>query len=461
MTVFVAIQLLKIANRPLTLIDDGYFALIARTLAETGSYALPWSSSTVPRVFDPAIGVGPALILPGALTIKLFGNAPWVPGCTVLVIFVAQLLALTTLLYRSYCNAALAYVAISIVALVALTPPRLDYYYAYVGEAPMIGFLIIGAAILCTSGNIIAAGLSFALAILTKQAAIYPLAGMLLIWCAAIWRTEGAFRRAILLVSTITTPVIVFEAVKLAVLGWHGYLIGLAETLSFLHNLVAPADRWKTFLATVKWEYCVPVEAAIAFSLTLAVAVALRWRASLLLLTIAGALAAFCWYGFDSIMLPRYLWPAVALAAFAFALPVLSLSGNNALVFALTMVGLLTWRAGAIAFEQVQSADANYRIEQNAVIQLALVNKVVPTVGVEWISFFDIAYLLPSGTKWYIERNPDRLASTPSLVIFNKDWTYPSAVTRALSYSCQNVLPKATRYAAYACAPDRWSFSAR
>ena len=52
--------------------DDGYFAIIAKTLVNDLVYALPLSSSER-SWFDPQVGSGPAFIMPGAAMIAMFG----------------------------------------------------------------------------------------------------------------------------------------------------------------------------------------------------------------------------------------------------------------------------------------------------------------------------------------------------------------------------------------------------
>jgi hypothetical protein len=83
---FMALQIYKVLRKPMSMIDDGYFALIARSVAEKLEYGVPISSDAT-KIFDPEIGAGPALILPAAAAIKLFGAQAWVPAFVVIFLF--------------------------------------------------------------------------------------------------------------------------------------------------------------------------------------------------------------------------------------------------------------------------------------------------------------------------------------------------------------------------------------
>src|SRR3954471_13148936 len=146
-TFFLVPQILKVLYIGLNIADDSYFAMVAKTLALTGRYAVSIGDS--PSVlFDPEISAGPGLIIPGAVAIALFGPQSWVPSATTLALFVAQLSTCFVLLARQYgIPSAAAYGAVSILVLSVLTTYR-GYYSFFIGEAPACGYFLIGCVIL-------------------------------------------------------------------------------------------------------------------------------------------------------------------------------------------------------------------------------------------------------------------------------------------------------------------------
>ena len=143
--------------------------------------------------------------------------------------FTLQVFGSTWLLARRFePSAVFVYVSLSMLALVAVTARR-DYYYAYLGEAPQLGFTLLGCALLATGQEKLRSGLlggiCFSLAILTKQAAVFSVLGASAVWCVTqFWRQRWQVRRLIAAFSTgLAGPILAFEAVKVGALGWAGY----------------------------------------------------------------------------------------------------------------------------------------------------------------------------------------------------------------------------------------------
>jgi len=167
--------------------DDSFFSVIARFFSETLKYALP-TSSTTHSLFDPRIGVGPALIVPGALMMKIFGAQYWVPGVTVILLFSSQLIVCTWLLIRNFGSArALFFVMLVMLALIGATPDW-PFFFIFIGEAPLLGFLLLGAIILATEGGtkrgVLFGSFALSLALLTKLIGLFSVVGIGLAWLA-------------------------------------------------------------------------------------------------------------------------------------------------------------------------------------------------------------------------------------------------------------------------------------
>jgi hypothetical protein len=172
---FLYVQFTDALTKTLCCADDAYYSLVAKNLVFNGSYGRPLSSETV-SLFDPTIGSGPGLILPGAAMIALVGAQPWATSLTTVLLFAAALTLMTILLATRFplANVCL-YTALSLLALVAITPFQ-QFAFVFVGEAPAFGYLMVGCALLVTSRGraswVLVSALCISLALLTKHIAL-------------------------------------------------------------------------------------------------------------------------------------------------------------------------------------------------------------------------------------------------------------------------------------------------
>ena len=338
-------QLLKVFTLGLNVADDGYFAMIARQLALTGQYALPLSSSHA-SIFDPEIGSGPALILPGAIMMVVFGPLPWVPGLTTLAMVSAQLAVFFYIVVGTFGRTrTYIYAAMCLIFLAVLTTST-GYYSYYIGEAPAVGFFLIGTALLHRANSrsaVIAAGLLFSAALLTKLILLFCCVGACAAWfISSIVRDRiRTFVDSAVLISGVALPLLSFEFVKLATLGLAGYWrywSGLIVTTKSLH--VDPVDRWSTFLREIAIYQITPGVCifVIAASALLATQRFIRTddlskRALSLQMMLFGAAALQAiYFVYVSNMWSWYFWSGIAAIAFGGVVPVLGtglLSGGR------------------------------------------------------------------------------------------------------------------------------------
>lgn len=164
--------------------DDAYFAVIARRLAETGQYGFPTSDSAT-TMFDPLIGSGPVHIAAGALGILLLGPSRWVPSLVTMVHFGTLLAIYLWILRRRFTNAIFYGTALVLTAIA--TASYHGYFSLFVGEAPMLGYLVLGTACLAmwrpaADRWLVAGGLALSFALLTKPIALFPTLGILAAW---------------------------------------------------------------------------------------------------------------------------------------------------------------------------------------------------------------------------------------------------------------------------------------
>jgi len=143
--VFAAILLLtlNLTSTPEPWFDEGVHVNAAATLAKTGKYALP--DATGLKVLDPGIQVGPTVILPVALSFKLFGQGYWqARGIIVLYGFLA--LAAYLLVARKVAGIETGLLALAL--LLAGNGVESSSFVLLsrqvVGEVPALGFLLLG-----------------------------------------------------------------------------------------------------------------------------------------------------------------------------------------------------------------------------------------------------------------------------------------------------------------------------
>lgn len=140
-----------------------------------------------PPVIEPTLGIGPALVLPVALAIRVAGNRDWVPGATSAALIAMLLLAFryiaaATLASRS--RADLATLALVVFA-GAFTASRIDHWSAMLGEIPAALWTAVGLGLAFRAERTsvaILAGICLGLAIRTKllvtPAVVLPLLGL-------------------------------------------------------------------------------------------------------------------------------------------------------------------------------------------------------------------------------------------------------------------------------------------
>ncbi len=185
----------ELGTFPVSWIDEGYFVMTARTLAAGHGYAIPILGKL--WYFPYFLAVGPTVIAPAALSLKLFGlslAAARLPmtfyifgTCIVMYCFTKRIAGVTAARWSTL-------LLISLSAFVNTGKPVL-------GEVPAFFFLLLGISLMSTPENgknqktmrTIGAGAAFGLSVMTKLTfgLVYPALGIL--WCVALmtkqWRS--------------------------------------------------------------------------------------------------------------------------------------------------------------------------------------------------------------------------------------------------------------------------------
>jgi hypothetical protein len=449
--------------------DDSFFSVIARFFSETLKYALPTSTTTY-SLFDPRIGVGPALIVPGALMMKIFGPQYWVPGITVVLLFSSQAVASAWLLIRNFGSArALFFVMLAMLALIGATPDW-PFFFIFIGEAPLLGFLLLGAVILATEGGtkrgVLIGGFTLSLALMTKLIGVFSVAGIGLAWLA---REAGCQRsqlpeRVSILAASLSAPLVAFEGVKLIALGqlryverWHEFF----NLVSAQH--ISPPDRSLELQRVVATDlhFTLVTAAVVVLSSILVLSATVRLSskdkgAYLGSLMLGGAICHISYFIFFSNLWARYLWPSVALTCFAISSPVLFASQRRPIPYIIALLILLASASGVGTFftRDVRGISPSLRSEQQHVLETIGRHPGLPVVTQWWGSGYDIIYLLPSSRAWYVTNDERSVAGMKAIVAMNKRFIKNDVFYTRVSELCKQVV-NSPAYELYLCDEGR------
>jgi hypothetical protein len=224
------------------------YAIVAKNLAFGKGYAQSTALDGTPglRLFDPAVGTGPTVILPAAGLIYVVGNQVWAPGFVTATLSLAFILLIAAIIVRqtSLC-AVSAFICTAILLLYNLTAGlHFEQWYSLLGEIPAAMLCVIGAAKLAdepeTRSSVVFSSLMYGLAFTSKLLALLAFISVAL-WL--IWRALfGSTNRRRLMVDCVIavmvflTPFALFEIWKLRILGFHLYALNTKEFVAFFRS---------------------------------------------------------------------------------------------------------------------------------------------------------------------------------------------------------------------------------
>ena len=237
--------------------DDAYMAIGSKNLAYGFGYGTtltPDGSSGFVR-FPAGYTTGPVLVFPVAAMVAIFGNHPWVPGVTTLMINVFLIFFLFYIIHKSNLTISLnGWMVVWILMMYNLTAGRFfEQWNAMLGEAPAALLTIMGVFLVSMSNNyryrFLLAGFVFGLAFMAKMVSLLGFLPVI-IWLSILMVRAGNQRKEHLknLLQVLTTfliPFLIFDLYKLADLGPEGYLNNYSEffaAFSQWHDPVAGAE---------------------------------------------------------------------------------------------------------------------------------------------------------------------------------------------------------------------------
>jgi hypothetical protein len=245
--------------------DDEATASIAKNLAYGYGYSVSIHWDGFPGVFPfpwGTVAIGPTLVLPAAVLIKIFGNEPWVPGLTTVLEITILLFILTWVHARriSSLSAAGYMLLFGLLCFALVGDEWFVIWYDLLGEMPAALLVIVGATLWVGNPEdrttIALSGFCFGLAFMAKFISVLgvlPMGG---------WLAMGLFRdrhnrgRALSLImiaaACFLIPLSSFELWRLATLGPSAFVEVWRDIFAFigsnglsgslLHDLIGHAS---------------------------------------------------------------------------------------------------------------------------------------------------------------------------------------------------------------------------
>ncbi len=425
--------------------DDAWFATISKSLVWGDGYATPFaahSNVTEPLKFNPHTGVGPTLVVPGALAVAVFGNHELVPGLCAIFVWGSVLTVFFLLVRRS-----LDVHAFAITCLLMLLfwlggfARYFVAWHAFIGEATALSFLLLGHWVVCASRlerkNLIIAGLLFGLAVQTKLIALYGLPGALLLLAMRSRSVDG--KRFPLMANLIAfavgaaSPHLVFEIYKLACLGGTGFVENWSQYLKAVRqmgtgqtiDMQVLKERLELLSRTYAAWTWLPLFFA-AFMLRRSRPSSTRLGDNVAMALLISGLCSILYWLLMSAGWARYAWIGVGLLYASLAFLLGSVSWRSALgpvvlvIMVLPLAGLLKPYLMQHGLFRPDSEREARRKTSNYLIGLKETQPVV-LVSRWWGSFADIEYLLPETMNFV------RIESVPvderrKILLINKNY---------------------------------------
>ena len=445
--------------------DDSFFAMVALTLARTGTYAYP-SSSTEAHLFDPLISAGPTLLLPGALALKLFGPDPRLPGLTALGLALLPLVLTFLLLLRRF--AAVSVCLYAVVVLVGIATFTFNTNFGiFLGEGTTMALIVLGAVLLASPSaaprSLVAGGLCFGLAVLTKHMGSFAVLGACVAFAALLLGRFGvsALPRIVLVAASVLVLPFAFEATKWALLGSTAYLEHWSTYLGYERRIhgVSPADH-HPFLRLLADNFPYPAGAAMAATVAFGLLATRRnadgrEAASLGLLLGTAVLFHLAYFALSGAINQRYLWLAIMLVAFLLALPILPLRGWRQAAF-IVFLGIVALPPHVVAwsYREQQRWMANYDgfDERRAVMDYLAGRADLPVYGLNWASALDVIFLLPEGREWHLSDDAAQVGAREAIYV-SLDQFAPKerADYQRLRSACDRQLAELQIYSVFRC----------
>ncbi len=340
---FILLCLGKAVNHGLCCADDGWFAVVAKSLSQGLGYATTFGDrSNEPVVFDPWTGTGPTLIVPCAALLKITGISDVVPGIAAILVWGSVFTLLLILIAREVTDWSLplgvGLFCLTIVSLFCNSP----IWSTFMGEIPAVAFLAIGHWLTALGKlarrTLFFSGLFLGLAVQTKLLAVLACIGAVCIVAARLYAARSELKKCFQLAAFFSLgcglPTFLFETWKLTVLGFHGWLINWQQFLEALHEMTVEKPPQITLgliqqrIALVEQTFMIHLIFLLALVALAACLLPLRrfksWSSLFAGLVLSILFSSGYWM-FSSVGWIRYLTIAAGLSCFALSVPIYGL----------------------------------------------------------------------------------------------------------------------------------------
>ncbi len=235
--------------------DDAFFASVAKNLVNGDGFSAVFFDQDYK--FHYGISVGPALILPAAAMIFIFGNHYWAPELTAVlliwVLLIAILIASKEVVGEKR-KWAFCFLTLFMMLFFSCSEEgvKLCLWVRLMGEIPA-SLLVILAALIFSFKNLdksrlASGGIMLGLALMTKTLSAISASAILIMVTARILFDRKPIMWIVIPVFCFVAPYFLFESIKIIVLGWKDYLELHQQNLNFYRT---NAFFEKPFLSSV------------------------------------------------------------------------------------------------------------------------------------------------------------------------------------------------------------------
>jgi hypothetical protein len=473
--------------------DDAYFATVAKNIAAGFGYASSFDSR-VP--FNPEITIGPSLILPGALGIRVLGLKYWVPAfvafcISFLLLTVTCVLTLKLLLAQRILliDKAMRWMNIGVVTTFIVLCFISEFSrIEFLGELPAALFVCAGAlGIFTSNGNkyyLALGGTLLGMAVTTKLVVAPSVAVIVFVYAIFELTRSGSILDRILSVLLVffmvSLPSLLFELYKLLSLGVSDYILlkrdeyyffywrgsGVNEMRSATDIFDLALRNFQKNIATLETDQAAGVLVYVFFLVLFGIVVGFVWKlfstddfnvldylACALLL--AASIHLIWWLFFSSLGWYRHISPAIMVCSLAFIVSTFALLERRSLVFAALLIFIL-----ALSPQYYRPLK---RISASPSAELASLQKTseylsrlranhYTLLGCGWWANRRLEYLMPEPLNFKQCWNTDSSAENAILVIDRSYWNWEkNEATRRVEEKCSRLLFEALPFQVFDC----------
>ena len=360
---FAVFALSFVFSRGVCCADDANNAVVAKNLAGGLGYATTMTQGPdrfTQRPFE-NITTGPALLLPAALAVRVFGNVSWAPGLAFVICWTLILVAIGWQVWRFAPGSGFTLATATFLFLCySFTTMHFGQWFALLGEIPAALLLLLGVLLSfgpVSPGPSFAAGIVLAMAVQAKLSALIGLGAAMGAAGVLHWLDGGrslppiaaSLRRLWPMTVGFALPLVAFEAWKYSVLGpsitgntqdFWSYVVGQAASS---RAATSPLGVYDESLSALSEGFRILLPDLVFGGAVVWWLIRHDRGLTRLFIVLASVVVVHSlWWMFLSIGWPRYFVFAIPAIAFIFTLPLL-LTGSDRQARRVYLLLLLLW----------------------------------------------------------------------------------------------------------------------